>query len=135
LLYPSSLLAPGTAFLYQGRLTDSGLAANRIYDFRFAIYDSTNLPGILVAGPATNSAVAMSNGRFTVTLDFGAAPFSGPDMAVRTNGGAFVTLGSRQALAPSPYAITAANLVSGGLSSGTYTNALTLNNPDVLPRE
>jgi hypothetical protein len=133
LLAPSSLRAQATAFTYQGRLNDSGLAANRSYDFRFAIFDSTNLPGILVAGPVTNSAVVVTNGLFTVALDFGASPFSGParwlDIAVRTNGGAFVSLSPRQALAPSPYAITAGNLVAGGLSSGTYSNPLTLNNP------
>ena len=31
--------AQGTAFTYQGRLTDNGAPATGIYDLRFAIYD------------------------------------------------------------------------------------------------
>jgi hypothetical protein len=32
-------------------------------------------------------------------------------------------------LTPTPYAMTAGSVVSGGLAAGTYANALTLNNP------
>jgi hypothetical protein len=68
---------------------------------------------------------------FTVTLDFGAAAFPGFDrwleISVRTNGsGSFATLSPRQALTPTPYAITAQNLVSGGL----FGNPVNFNNPN-----
>src|SRR6266550_695224 len=66
-----SASAQGTAFTYQGRLNDGANPASGIYDLRFAIYDSTNQPGTLIAGPVTNSATGVSNGLFTVTLDFG----------------------------------------------------------------
>ena len=109
----STLFAQGTAFVYQGQLNDSGAPANGNYDLRFAIYNSANLPGTLVAGPLTNSAVAVSNGLFTVNLDFGSGVFTGParwlDIGVRTNGsaGAFTALSPRQPLLPTPYAIFA----------------------------
>lgn len=59
----------------------------------------------------TNSATAVSNGLFTVTLDFG-NQFPGAnrwlEIAVRTNGTAnFFTLSPRRALTPAPYAIYA----------------------------
>ena len=112
----------GTAFTYQGRLNSSGSQASGDYDLRFTIYDSSGGPTV-VAGPLTNSAVGVSNGLFTVTLDFGAGVFTGParwlDIAVRSNGvSSFTALSPRQALTPSPYAIfanTASNVVSGSV--------------------
>jgi hypothetical protein len=125
---PPTVFAQGTAFTYQGRLNDGVAPANGIYDLRFAIYDSTTL----IAGPSTNSGASISNGLFTVALDFGNV-FSGAprflEIGVRTNGGGgFVILSPRQPLTPAPYAITAANVVSGGLAGGTYTNPVTFNN-------
>ena len=146
----STARAQGTAFTYQGRLNSGSNPANGTYDLQFAIYDSTNQPGTVIAGPLTNSATGVTNGLFAVTLDFGANVFTGPDrwleIAVRTNGsGEFTTLSPRQKLTPTPYAvfaITASNL-SGALPatqlsgvvpsaslSGTYSNAVTLNNPN-----
>src|SRR5260221_5973427 len=129
----STALAQGTAFTYQGRLNDGASPANGIYDLRFAIYDSTNSPGVVIAGPLTNAAAAASNGVFTVTLDFGANIFTNTDrfleIGVRTNGlGNFTTLSPRQKLTPAPYAIFAGNVGAGGLTAGTYGNAVTLNN-------
>jgi hypothetical protein len=130
--------AQGTAFTYQGRLNDGASPANGTYDLRFAIYDSTNNPGVLIAGPVTNSAATVSNGLFTATLDFGNV-FDGTarflEIAVRTNGGvSFVVLTPRQALTPTPYAIfanSASNLL-GALSpsqlSGIYSNPVNFNN-------
>jgi FG-GAP-like repeat/Dockerin type I domain len=125
----SPLFAQGTAFTYQGRLTDGGSPANGIYDLRFGIYDSSNVPGNLIAGPLTSSAIGVTNGLFTVTLDFGPGVFTGPDrwldIAARTNGGTFATLVPRQRLAPSPYAITAGN-VSGTVSASQLSGSVPL---------
>jgi hypothetical protein len=140
------VFAQGTAFTYQGRLNSGGSPANGSYDLAFSIYD-TNTSGAAIAGPITNAAVAVSNGLFTVTLDFGGQPSGKPvwlEIAVRTNGsGAMDTLSPRQALLPTPYAMfanTASNLagslavtqLTGALPasqlSGTYTGAVTLNN-------
>jgi trimeric autotransporter adhesin len=109
-----SMFAQGTAFTYQGRLNDTGQPANGVYDLQLTIFDA-NTSGNLIAGPATNSATGVSNGLFTVGLDFGPGVFIGPprwlEIGVRTNGGAsFVTLIPRQELTPAPYAILAGDV-------------------------
>ncbi len=124
--------AQGTAFTYQGRLNDGANPANGIYDLRFAIYESAG-GGSPVAPVLTNSATGVSNGLFIVTLDFGANIFTGAnrflEIAVRSNGVAgFTTLSARQRITPAPYAIFAENVGIGGLTAGTYGNAVTLNN-------
>src|SRR5713101_563785 len=101
----ATLFAQDTAFTYQGRLNEGANPATGIYDLRFTIYDSTNNPGAVIAGPLINSATTVSNGLFTVMLDFGSGVFTGPgrwlEIAVRTNGGgAFTTLTPRQPLTP-----------------------------------
>ncbi|MGD0744683.1 MAG: hypothetical protein ABSA45_05970 [Verrucomicrobiota bacterium] len=142
------VLPSWTAFTYQGRLNDGGNPANGSYDMEFNLYVWTNTLPNLTAGPIVNSAVAVTNGLFTTTLDFGGSVFSGNllllEVGVRTNGGtnAFVVLSPRQPLTPVPYAIfanTASNL-SGSLPaiqlSGTlpasafagYTNTVALTN-------
>jgi trimeric autotransporter adhesin len=143
-LPPSILFAQGTAFTYQGSLTDGAGRANGLYDFQFAIYDAIS-GNALVGAPITNSAVSVSNGLFTTTLDFGPGVFTGPprwlDISVRSNGIiAFTLVTPRQALTATPYAITASNLtgtlpssqLSGALSSnqlsGAYNNAINFTN-------
>src|SRR3977135_2157821 len=76
LLNSVPLHAQGTAFTYQGRLADSGAPANGTYDLRFTVYDALSI-GNSVAGPVSNATTAVSNGIFTVTLDFGAGVFPG----------------------------------------------------------
>ena len=111
--------AQGTAFTYQGRLNDGSTPANGSYDLVFTLY-TTNTAGVAIAGPATNSAVAVTNGLFTTLIDFGPTVFTGDsnwlEIAVRTNGGSsFTTLVPRQPVTPVPYAITAesANNLAG----------------------
>ena len=131
LLHPqlSTCLAQGTAFTYQGRLNDGSNPANGIYDLRFTIYDSSGGPGV-IAGPLTNSPTSVSNGLFTVTLDFGAGVFTGAerwlDIGVRTNGGGtFSTLAPRQMITPTPYAIMSGNL-AGPLPAAQLTGTMSL---------
>jgi hypothetical protein len=107
--------AQGTAFTYQGQLVTNSSPVTGIYDLRFTLYDSTNLPGTVVAGPLTNSATPVNNGLFTTVIDFGIGVFTGParflEIAVQSNGTTgFTVLTPRQQLAPTPYAITAENL-------------------------
>src|SRR5262245_58143785 len=132
----SAALAQGTSFTYQGRLNDGASPANGVYDLTFTLFGVSS-GGSAVAGPRTNAATGVTNGLFTVTLDFGAGIFTGADrwldISVRTNGtGAFTPLSPRQQLTATPYAITAGNLTgivpASGLS-GTYSGALTFNNP------
>jgi hypothetical protein len=144
-LHPSTCQAQGTAFTYQGRLESGGAPANGSYDLQFALYDAAS-GGSQVGAILTKTATAVSNGLFTVTLDFGAGAFTGADrwleIAVRpSGGGAFTTLSPRQKLTATPYAMVSANLsgtlaasqLSGTIPSanlaGTYSGALTFNNP------
>jgi hypothetical protein len=144
--FSGSAFAQGTAFSYQGRLNSSGNAANGSYDLTFAVF-ATNSGGSSVAGPITNSAIGVSNGLFTVSLDFGSGVFTGNalwlELGVRTNGsGSFTTLAPRQPILPTPYAImasSASNLLgtlpaaqlSGTLPSSVltgYSGTVTLTN-------
>jgi hypothetical protein len=120
-------LAQTTAFTYQGQLSAGGAPANGNYDLCFALYDAvTN--GNAVGFPQTNSAVAVSNGLFGVTLDFGPI-FTGTnywlDISVCQTGGTnFTELSPRQPISPTPYAIfanSASNLL-GNLPAGVVTN-------------
>ena len=130
------LQAQGTAFSYQGVLLDGGNPAAGIYDLRFSVFDSTNPPGNLIAGPVTNSGTVVNNGLFLATLDFGPNVFNGAgrwlQTDVRTNGaGVFTSLSPRQAVLSEPYAITAnlANSASnllGTVSAAQLTGAVSL---------
>jgi hypothetical protein len=112
-LFYSAHAAPlGTAFTYQGQLVDNGSPANGNYDLRFTLYDALSAGGT-IGVPITNAPTAVSNGLFTVTLDFGGGIFSGNarwlEMGVRTNGSvlAYTLLTPRQELTPTPYALYA----------------------------
>ena len=118
LAWVAPLTAPaaplGTAFTYQGRLNDGGNPANGRYELRFFLYD-LGVGGGLVGVPLTLNNTAVSNGLFTVTLDFGDQSVYSPqytpanrwlEIAVRTNGGgAFTSLTPRQKITPTPFAI------------------------------
>ena len=105
--------AQGTAFTYQGRLNNGASAANGSFDLTFSLFSVSSGAG-QVGSTITNTAITVSNGLFTVALDFGANfPGAGRwlEIGVRTNGnGAFTTLAPRQKITPTPYAITAVNL-------------------------
>ncbi len=126
----STALAQGTAFTYQGQLANNGQPASGSYDLTFALFNGSGGAGQL-GGAITNSAVTVSNGLFTVALDFG-SQFAGADrwleIGVRTNGGgAFSTLAPRQKVLPTPYAIYSANAGSAATATtaGSATSATT----------
>ena len=98
----------GSAFTYQGRLADAGNAATGPYDFEFRLFDSV-VGGSQVGTPAVREDVPVSDGLFTVGLDFGATAFAGSrrwlEIRVRPGaGGTFQALSPRQELTPSPHA-------------------------------
>jgi hypothetical protein len=134
----STAYAQGTAFTYQGQLQNNGSPASGSYDLAFTLYN-TNITGVAIAGPVTNSAVTVTNGLFTTTVDFGPGVFTGAsnwlEITVSTNGANnFTTLAPRQQLTPAPYALyaesasglsgtlLAAQLSSVGNTSGGYGN-------------
>jgi hypothetical protein len=123
--------AQGTAFTYQGQLSANGAPANGSYDLAFTLYDSTNIPGNVIAGPLTNAATAVSNGLFAVTLNFGGGIFTGAnywlDISVSPAGSnTFTGLSPRQQLTHTPYAIFAntASNVSGTLPAGQLSGVV-----------
>ncbi len=136
-LVVSSSFAQGTAFQYQGQLSNGSSPANGNYDFQFTLYNAvTN--GSPLSGTETNFDVGVTNGLFTTTLDFGQSVFNGQsvwlNIGVRTNGSTpFTLLSPLQPVLPVPYAIfanSASNLVgtlSGSAFTG-FTNAVSLTN-------
>jgi hypothetical protein len=117
----ATVLAQGTAFTYQGRLNSSGSPASGSYDLVFTLYN-TNTAGIAIAEPATNSAVAVTNGLFTTLVDFGPGVFTGTSnwlaIAVSTNGAnTFSLLTPRQQVTPTPYALYSANAGTAATAS------------------
>jgi hypothetical protein len=128
--------AQSTAFTYQGRLNNNGAPANGTYELHFTLYDSAGGTTV-IAGPLTNSPTVVSNGLFTVTLNFG-NQFPGEnrwlEIGLRTNGGvAFIPLAPRQQITSTPYAIRSANAasavsVSGSVSAAQLTGTISSNN-------
>src|SRR6267142_2553741 len=131
--------APGAnaqtgAFTYQGRLVEGSNPANGSYDLQFGLADAvTN--GNHVGITLTKAPLAVSNGLFSVTLDFGSALFDGSgrwlEIAVRTNGstGPYTVLAPRQPITASPYVLRAntaayAEVASSVASGGWKTNEL-----------
>ncbi len=99
--------AIGTAFTYQGTLEDGGSPANGSYDLQFRALDDTNTQ----VGPLLSLAdVAITNGVFSVQLDFGLTVFTGGDrflqIGVRPGAsvGSFTILAPNTPINPAPYA-------------------------------
>lgn len=75
LLASAGAQAVPTAFTYQGFLQDAGNPANGSYDLRFTLQSFDAMLGTQVVGtPQAKDDVAVSQGVFSVALDFGAAP-------------------------------------------------------------
>ena len=72
-----------TVFTYQGNLKESGQSANGIYDLIFSLYDSLS-NGTQICNAFTNSATGVTNGLFSVSLDFGASGFIPKRFGVET---------------------------------------------------
>ena len=127
-----------TTFTYQGELREGAQPANGAYDVRFRLYDAAS--GVTQLGPTLCvNDIAVTDGRFIVTLDFG-AQFSQPgrflELDVRsgalgdcTTSAGFTTLGPRQPVTNVPGASFAAVAASAttAASAATATNATQLN--------
>ncbi len=126
----------GSAFTYQGRLTEGGQPAGGEYDLRFALYDADaggNQSGLAV----TNENVWVTNGVFTTALDFGTNTFNGQalwlEIAVRPGASpdAFTNVTPRQAITATPYALRAlsfSGVLTDGQLAGTYGGAVNFSN-------
>jgi len=111
-------------FTYQGQLKNGGTAVNGSCQMAFRLYDDPSASTNLIGSPITTT-VPVTNGLFTVGLNFGSNAFDGNgrwlDVQVNCTG-TFVPL-PRQAITPAPYALFAsnANLLDGQDSNAFVT--------------
>jgi len=105
----------GTSFTYQGQLQRDGVPATGNYEIEFKLYDALD-GGNPVGNPDTVLArPPVSQGLFTVELNFGADVFTGYErylqIGVRPSDSQepFTILSPRQRLLPAPYAHYALN--------------------------
>ena len=131
-LVPLAGRAQTTAFTYQGRLTENGVPANGSNDLTFTLYTApTN--GATVGTSNVVNDLAVSNGLFTVTLDYGASAFDGSgrwlQIAARSGASigaaAYTNLVPRQAITSTPYAIRALSAASATTASSVAPGAVT----------
>lgn len=108
----ASVRAQTSAFTYQGKLSDAGNPANGQYDLSFSLFDAQAAGNQLGSTVALEN-VTVSNGIFTVTLDFGSSPFTGGagkylEIGVRPGVSVdpFILLSPRQPITSSPYAVS-----------------------------
>jgi predicted small secreted protein len=117
----------GTGFTYQGRLTDGGIPANGAYDFEFELYDAAS--GGTTLGTLTVGNATVTDGLFTVQLNFGAEVFTGDarwlEIGVRPgdSSGAYTALSPRQALTAAPYALYAQRVAEHDHLGQTWTGS------------
>ena len=124
---PDGIAVQTTAFTYQGRLTDSTMAASGTFDFQFALFN--DIANGTVIGTETVPNVSVTNGIFTVTLDFGFAGFPNEvrylEIRVkRPSDTNYTTLTPRQQITSTPYAIRSKTATT----ADTATNAATASN-------
>ena len=119
-------LPMGTSFTYQGRLMDGESWADGLYEIEFKLFDLAS-GGTQVDDTYSLRSVEVSDGYFTVQLDFGSDAFDGDarwlEIGIRpaNTTGAFTTLSPRQEVTPSPYALYAetANIASYAETAGS----------------
>ena len=125
-LSAGAALAQGTAFTFQGKLGDSGSPVNNALDMQFKLFDGAdpnNSSQIGTTITLNNPLVQVTNGVFTVQLDFGAASLPGADrfleIGIRLNNtDPYTLLSPRTKITSSPYAIRSLNATGAdGLSS------------------
>jgi|GEM_PF-666548 len=121
--------AQSSSFNYQGRLTEAGQGANGTYQFTFKLYDGA-ASGSQVGSTLVDVPVTVTNGIFSVDLDFGAAAFAGGDrfldVSVRkTAGDPLVALTPRQKVGSAPYATRASVANSADSFSGSLAGDVT----------
>ena len=126
---PLVSFAQSTAFTYNGRLNLNGAPIVGPYDMRFTLYDA-DAAGNIVGVPLLKSPVNVTDGLFTVALDFGPGVFTGLarwlNVEVRPpGGGVFTPLTPRQEVTSSPYAIRAQSAgTAADVSAGSVVKSL-----------
>lgn len=140
-LFIQTASAQTSAFTYQGSLINGGSPANGSFDFEIVLFDGLTGGSELFSNIVPG--VTVTNGVFSLPLNFGSATFPGAnrflEIRVRAaGGGAYTVLNPRQPINSSPYSIKSLlaentnNAFSlGGIASSQYvlTNDIRLSNP------
>jgi hypothetical protein len=100
----------GTAFSYQGQLRQSGTLANGSFDMEFVLFDNSDPNQGTALGTVSLNGVDVSQGLFSVDLDFGGSAFADQARWLQikvapAGSGIFTALDPLQRLTPSPFAI------------------------------
>ena len=108
---------PGTAFTFQGKLGDSTSPVNAALDMQFKLFDTadpatSNQIGTTIT--LNNPLVQVTNGVFTVQLDFGAAALPGADRFLeigirKSSSDPYTTLSPRSKITSAPYSVRSLN--------------------------
>jgi hypothetical protein len=118
-------MAQSSVFTYQGRLIDDTLPSTGVYDFQFGLFDALT-DGTEVIAAIDRLNVQVTDGAFTVLLDFGFSSFTGQDrfleIRVRQLGEIdFRRLTPRQQITAAPHALY--SFVSGYAQSAVLAEA------------
>jgi hypothetical protein len=118
-LAATAAIGQTTAFNYQGRLSEAGATVTGTRFFRFTLFDEN---GAAIAGATVEQTVAVTNGVFNTSLDFGAGAFPGANrslqIGVKINAGdAYTLLSPRQQINSSPYATRSLNAQQADLAA------------------
>jgi hypothetical protein len=125
----SPATAQTTSFAYTGQLSLGGLPVSGDYDFEFKLFDDLS-SGAQQGATLQRLNVTVQNGVYTVTLDYGAAVFTGDDRfleicyRVAGGGGAFTVLSPRQQVLSVPYAIKSLSAASSDTLSPGCVNCV-----------
>lgn len=129
----------GSTFSYQGKLKKGGTPVSNTCDFRFSLWDQmgTGVPptgGTQIGNTESESGISVTDGLFTVDLNFGSSAFDGQErylqITVKCTGDSdFSTLSPRQPIYATPYALS---LRPGASIDGasSYANLFVSNSSD-----
>lgn len=121
-------LAQTSAFTFQGKLNDGGTAASGTYDFIFKLFPTVS-GGSQIGADVPRDDVQVTNGVFSVNLDFGAAAFAAGtanyleiQMRPGASTGTYTLLAPRQQITSTPYSVK--SLIADAASVSVNTSQL-----------
>lgn len=131
------LRGPGSAFNYQGQLRISGAPANQSCNFEFRLYSAVE-GGVQVGSTVSAANQTLTNGLFSVPVDFGNRAFNGEarwmEVSVTCPNSPTTTLSPRLPIQAVPYALALPGLTTqqtqsspnilGGYSGNTVANGV-----------
>ena len=128
IVFSVAAMAQTTEFVYQGQLQNASAPANGNFDFEFLLFDQLSA-GAQVGSTLTRSGVIVTNGIFSVKLDFGSVyPGANRFLEIHVQqqmGGGFTPLTPRQSVSSVPYAVKSISAVSADtVNAGNISGVL-----------